>query len=138
MSEADGKPEQEKTFNIGFPAGGEQLELTFEQSNKLYQQAYQELCFAVTGRAPDKEPPDEEEFRQKVIKFLNLNKERVDELVCNKMKWCSLKDSKVIFKLTLKNLVTWALILVDLGATGGYSSATWTILAGVLDEVCGC
>lgn len=100
----------------------------------LYEQAYQDICEAVTDQEPSSKLPDEALFKERVFEFLDARRDDLDKAICERLKYCERKHF-------LGAAVQLAIIIAQ--ALSGYwgwklAPACWLILSGILDRFCEC
>ena len=138
MSDTDGAPEQEPNPQTFLDMGSQEIQFDEEAARKLiYKQAYLESCFAVTGKAPDDEPPDEETYKKQFMEFLTKNRDRVHAEVCVKLDWCGFQKKHKPWLIPIPMILALSLFFADLAA-GGLATATWASTKGMLDWFCEC
>ncbi len=106
---------------------------------RLYEEAYRELCEIVTGHKPTDPPPSEKEFIPEVVAFLrdDPGAQLIREKVCEEFRWCEKRDK-------LKNLEGFTLGLLTLIGTVteslgcGVLTGVWILTVPMLNEICGC
>jgi hypothetical protein len=104
---------------------------------EMYRGAYFALCEIVTGEKPDNNPPPEDEFKKKVSRYIQQNKKRLHDEICVKFQWCEKRKRYKNANRLLIYLVTVVAFFADL-KSGGMVTASWMIITGQLDELCGC
>jgi hypothetical protein len=105
---------------------------------RLYAQAYAELCEAVTGKAPSPAPPPEEEFKEQVRAFFKKHHDSLHKRICVDLKYCENSKKLETLPKALQGLILLATILTDFAVLAGTVSASWLVLSGLLDELCQC
>jgi len=110
------------------------IELAREE---IYHAAYYELCEAVTGKAPDGDPPDEETFKQQVLDFLNSRRDEFHERICVKLKWCQRRKEFGTSMVPIPWFLYVIGFLVD-AKSFGLAGFTWGMTTDLFDKFCKC
>lgn len=114
------------------------LHNTLNSGNRLlYEQAYWELCELVTGKKPLKEPPPEPEFQEKVLVFLNENREQLHQKICVEFDYCGKRRAWGNTQKFLQGLIMLIGILAETMSCGA-ASAAWLMSSSLLDQFCEC
>ena len=103
----------------------------------IYRKAYQELCEIITGKKPTETPPPEEEFKVKVVAFIDSKHEEMHEKVCDEFGYCD-KRKKTKNASDFSNALAALLGIIFDSVSCGSASAVWLMSTSVLDQLCGC
>ena len=103
----------------------------------FYAQAYKELCKAVTGEEPSDILPPENYFKEKVIAYINANREYLHQKICIEFGYCD-KRNKLM---NISGFLDATGILIGIFSeisTFGTASAMWLWSSFVFEGLCKC
>tara|TARA_R110002072_G_scaffold211424_2_gene368967 strand:- start:140 stop:586 length:447 start_codon:yes stop_codon:yes gene_type:complete len=133
-------------INLDLLSPNEALGHEFEAGQRLvYEAAYAELCPLVTGKEPTDPPPDEEEFKQRVLEFLERNRDEWERRICSDLKYCEIRKKYGHFVTPVFFLFKLTALICDLCGLAGVAtkgsmlaSSFWLMSQKLLDKFCGC
>ena len=133
------KPAEPAEQQPSLDGGSEQLSPVLALGyQRLYEQAYRELCKAVTGEEPADEPPPELSFEQNVQEYLERNREALYQKICEEFDYCAKRKKMTTIIGCIDAIITLAALISDVIGGAGIASATWLLSKHLLDELCEC
>jgi hypothetical protein len=133
MSNGELIPENTSDTNVDFI----DLDILSEAQSLLYNNAYHELSEVITGQKPSRTPPPEDEFKVKVAKYIDENREELYQKICIEFGYCEKRQNSKNMSEFINGLAILLAVIFD-SISCGAASAIWIMSTSLLDELCGC
>jgi len=128
---SDDKLNSQSIESLGLYAASTDYEL------KIYEEAYQELCLAVTGQPPALHAPPEPLFIRDFIESLPHIYNAAHYKICIELDYCE-STKKVVDVVDIAGPIADVLANIFDIKTMGIPTATWIISKKILDKMCSC